>query len=134
MKPRKHGHEELPEQADGSSAPSSIGTVQVSNPGRLVKGRHSIWLIQIERTGRRWHEKPPTSKTRRNSSPSLKNSIKLLRNAKTSFAAGSQKELPQKERAATSFSSWMMNRAFVLRCCRFSRSADFKYMSRLVSQ
>ena len=27
--------------------------------------------------------------------------------------AGSQKELPQKERAATNFSSWMMNRAFV---------------------
>src|SRR5438132_12079133 len=112
VKRRKHVHEELPEQADGSSAPSSIGTVQVSNPGRLVKRRHSIWLIQIERTGRHWHEKLPTSKTRRNSSPSLKNSIKLSKNAKTSFAAGSQKELPQKERAATNFSSWM-NRAFV---------------------
>src|SRR5437764_11147792 len=84
--------------------------MQVSNPGRLVKRRHSIWLIQIERTGRHWHEKLPTSKTRRNSSPSLKNSIKLLKNAKTSFAVGSQKELPQKERAATNFSSWMMNR------------------------
>ena len=46
-------------------------------------------------------------------SPSLKNSIKLWKNAKTSFAAGCQKELPQKERAATSFSWWMMNRAFV---------------------
>src|SRR5438105_9262377 len=48
----------------------------------------------------------------KNSSPSLKNSIKLLKNAKSSFA-GSQEELSQRERAATSFSSWMMNRAFV---------------------